>query len=132
MAAPAPGREMDSLPTPAAARSPLEIAETLHKTTGTLPALVRFRTRCGRPACRCAAGEPHGPYWALAWREHGRQRRRYVKPADAPALEAWLAMRRAERAAVRAELAESAALLRALKALYRELDGTGRPGWGRR
>jgi hypothetical protein len=33
--------------------------------------LTTFRRRCGKPACRCAAGEPHeGP--ALTYTEDGR------------------------------------------------------------
>jgi hypothetical protein len=40
--------------------------------------LVRRRVRCGRPACRCRGGPPHGPYWYayLHWR--GRTRTVYI------------------------------------------------------
>jgi hypothetical protein len=41
--------------------------------------LQREWRRCGKPSCRCARGILHGPYWYLRWREHGRQRRRYVR-----------------------------------------------------
>ncbi len=34
--------------------------------------------KCGNPACRCARGEPHGPYAYRHWRENGRQRKVYV------------------------------------------------------
>ncbi len=112
---------MDSLPAPPASPSALEIAETLHK----IPALLTTSTRCGKAGCRCARGERHGPYHALHWREGGRQRRRYVRPDDLAAVRAVVARRRAERAAMRAELAESASLLLALKALSRELDRGG-------
>ena len=111
-------REMDSLPAPAASVAALEIAETLYK----IPALLTTYTRCGKAGCRCGRGELHGPYHALHWREGGRQRRRYVRPADLEAVRAAVARRRAERAVLRAELAESASLLRALKTLYRDLD----------
>lgn len=119
---------MDSLPTPPAARPPLEVCETFPKTFGL--ALVEHGTRCGKPGCRCARGETH-PTAYLRWREDGRQRRRYVRRADLPAVRAAMARRRSEHAAIRAELAESAAILRALKALYRDLDGCGMPrgGW---
>ena len=37
--------------------------------------------RCGKPTCRCARGEPHGPYVYHYWYEHGRRRKAYV-PRD--------------------------------------------------
>ena len=40
------------------------------------------RVRCGRPNCHCTTGPGHGPYWYRRWRDGGRQRRQYVKPAD--------------------------------------------------
>lgn len=49
--------------------------------------------RCGKPRCRCARGELHGPYYALFTRQGGRLRKRYVRLVDAPALmqkcDAW-------------------------------------------
>ena len=47
--------------------------------------------RCGKAACRCARGDLHGPYWSLFWREGGRRRRRYVRPADLERVRAALA-----------------------------------------
>ena len=113
--------KMDSLPTPTAPASALEIAETLHK----IPALLETWTRCGKANCRCARGELHGPYHALHWREGALQRRRYVRPADLAGVRSTVERRRTERAMLRAERAEAASLLRALKALYRELDRGG-------
>lgn len=55
---------------------------------GTLQAEYR---RCGKPSCRCARGARHGPYVYLRWREGGRQRRRYVRAADADGNRAALA-----------------------------------------
>ena len=79
----------------------LDFAETFHKTA----ALVSYRVRCGKPTCRCAAGEGHGPYWFLRWREGARQRRRYVKAADVDAVRAVVERRRAgDRAARLARL----------------------------
>jgi hypothetical protein len=38
--------------------------------------------RCGKPGCRCAHGEPHGPYTYLSLpREGGRSRLLYVPAA---------------------------------------------------
>lgn len=42
--------------------------------------------RCGKPGCRCARGDLHGPYYYLFWRAGGRLRKRYLKAAEvAPA-----------------------------------------------
>lgn len=35
--------------------------------------------RCGKPTCRCANGEPHGPYYYRHQRVCGRQVKTYVK-----------------------------------------------------
>ncbi|WP_190813996.1 DUF6788 family protein [Saccharopolyspora pogona] len=40
--------------------------------------LVEQTRRCGKPDCRCAAGEPHGPYAYFAPKTAGRGRLRYV------------------------------------------------------
>ena len=76
--------------------------------------------RCGKPSCRCARGELHGPYWYRRWREGGRQRREYVKAADAESAQASLdEWRRLHPPAyqVRQELAELRRLLRLLDRL---------------
>jgi len=43
--------------------------------------LVEQTRRCGKPGCRCASGEPHGPYAYFAPRTAGRGRLRYVPAA---------------------------------------------------
>jgi hypothetical protein len=40
--------------------------------------LVEQTRRCGKAGCRCAEGEPHGPYAYFAPRTRGRGRLRYV------------------------------------------------------
>jgi DNA-binding FrmR family transcriptional regulator len=40
--------------------------------------LVQQTRRCGKPGCRCAEGDPHGPYAYFAPRTQGRGRLRYV------------------------------------------------------
>lgn len=70
-----------------------EVAETFPK----IPALVVQSTRCGKVRCRCQAGNPHGPYHYLRWREGTVQRRRYVRAVDVPAVRAILEKRRDER-----------------------------------
>lgn len=34
--------------------------------------------RCGKKGCKCAKGEPHGPYWYAYWSEGGKTRSEYV------------------------------------------------------
>ena len=68
--------------------------------------LVEQSRRCGRPDCRCAAGEPHGPYAYFAARPAGRGRLRYVPTELVAAVRARL--RRGEQ--VQAVLAEISAI----------------------
>jgi hypothetical protein len=42
--------------------------------------------RCGRPGCRCARGELHGPYLYLALYSEGRSRSLYVPGGQAQAV----------------------------------------------
>jgi hypothetical protein len=61
---------------------------------GPLPGvLLANKVRCGKPNCRCASGQLHGPYFYRRWREGTRQRRRYVPQCDVPrltaAIEEW-------------------------------------------
>jgi hypothetical protein len=48
--------------------------------------LAEQSRRCGRPGCRCADGEPHGPYAYFTPRPDGRGRARYVPAALAEAV----------------------------------------------
>jgi len=98
--------------------SALEFAETFHKT----PALVRYRVRCGKPACRCATGDGHGPYWFLRWRDGATQRRRYVRQDDEAAVRAVIAQRRRDDRAARLAAAFAADDLRRLRAWLRDLE----------
>ena len=43
--------------------------------------LVEQNRRCGKAGCRCAEGEPHGPYVYFAPKTAGRGRLRYVPAA---------------------------------------------------
>jgi hypothetical protein len=43
--------------------------------------LVSQSRRCGKPGCRCAGGEEHGPYTYLSARVGGVARLRYVPAA---------------------------------------------------
>lgn len=52
------------------------IAATRHS------ALCAQLVRCGKAGCRCAAGELHGPYHYLFWREGRGLKKLYVRRAD--------------------------------------------------
>jgi hypothetical protein len=65
--------------------------------------LTEQSRRCGKPGCRCADGEPHGPYAYFTPRPAGRGRARYVPAALADAVRRCL-QRGAEVEAVLAEI----------------------------
>jgi hypothetical protein len=50
--------------------------------------------RCGKPACRCAGGERHDPFFRRVWREDGRTRHAYIRLADVPDVMARCALHR--------------------------------------
>jgi hypothetical protein len=65
--------------------------------------LAEQSRRCGRPGCRCADGEPHGPYAYFTPRPGGRSRARYVPAGLADAVRRYL-QRGSEVEAVLAEI----------------------------
>jgi hypothetical protein len=86
-----------------------------------LPGSLQPRyVRCGKPTCRCARGELHGPYWRRFWREGGYQRTQYVRLADLEFTRQAIAERQRERS-IRV-------VTRAVQALERELDALLRLG----
>lgn len=72
--------------------------------------LVEQTRRCGKPGCRCAAGDPHGPYVYFAPKPGDRGRAKYVPASLVAAVRARLARGEqvatvlAEIAAINAEL----------------------------
>ena len=65
--------------------------------------LAEQSRRCGRAGCRCADGQPHGPYAYFTPRPAGRGRARYVSAALAGVVRRYL-QRGAEVEAVLAEI----------------------------
>ena len=100
--------------------SATETAETLYKT----PALVSHRVRCGKPTCRCATGEGHGPYTFLYWREGQKQHRRYVPAAEVEAVQVIVEARRAAEQAERLVLGQSLETWREIQQWVRDLETT--------
>jgi hypothetical protein len=93
-----------------------ESAQTLPKT---LPGVIRLQwVRCGKPGCRCAAGQLHGPYPYRFWREGARLRKAYVRPAD---LEQVRAACQA-RASLREQLRDGWRQWRRIRDLLREVE----------
>ena len=79
---------------PTTRRAPAANTGHLVRKIDPLPGVLRAEwVRCGKPNCRCARGELHGPYLYRRWREAGRQRRSYVRLAGAAqvveALDEW-------------------------------------------
>jgi hypothetical protein len=85
----------------------------------TLPGTVCAQlVRCGRPGCRCARGSLHGPYFYRLWREGGRVRKEYVRPADLERVRAQCQARRQARR----ELAGWREVWRQMAAEVREVE----------
>ena len=52
--------------------------------------LTEQTRRCGKPGCRCAGGEPHGPYAYFAPKTAARGRLRYVPASLAGVVRRYL------------------------------------------
>lgn len=84
--------------------------------------LITMRRRCGKAACRCAAGQPHeGP--ALSVSLSGRSVTVSLRPADVPAVRAALARYQRQRAALEEQ---ASAGVEALRAGNRRRSAAGR------
>jgi hypothetical protein len=94
-------------------------SDSLPKTP--LPGVVRPQwVRCGRPNCRCARGQLHGPYHYRFWREGSRLKKSYVKRSELEQVRAACEARRPERQRGSAGLQ----LWRQMAALLREVQAT--------
>jgi hypothetical protein len=81
--------------------------------------------RCGRPSCRCAAGERHGPYLYVSVFAGGKTRSVYVPRRWEKEVRRWVANVRAVEADVAAITRLSAAWLRRAAAAGRECSRGG-------
>jgi hypothetical protein len=92
------------------------VPETLPKP---LPGVVCPQwVRCGRPRCGCSrGGRLHGPYQYRFWREGGRLRKAYVRPADLEHVRARCEARRQARQEIRAAWDDWRRLAAALRGL---------------
>ena len=102
------------------------------KTGQTLPKMLLGAVcvqwvRCGKPNCRCARGELHGPYYYRFWRENGKLRKVYVKPGDLAEVQEACEARRRERRELRAAMQK----FRDLLSIIRRIESDERLGRNR-
>ena len=102
-----------------------ETAETksqnpLHKMEPLPGAVCAQYMRCGKPNCRCANGDLHGPYHCFFYRINGRLIKRYVRKADAPLMMARCLAYRIEQQERRELVKFSDACMRRMRAFLRE------------
>jgi hypothetical protein len=98
--------------------SVIEFAKTCHK----IPALLSYRTRCGKPTCHCATGLGHGPYWYLRWRgRNGTHHHRYVRAGALDEVRQILTKRRIECQAARRAAFAARLWLRSNSRILREM-----------
>jgi hypothetical protein len=110
---------LETLPK-ASGRARTDNPELLPKT---LPGAVCAQlVRCGRPNCRCAHGDLHGPYWYHFHREGGRLLKRYVRREDVEAVRAACDRRRDEERQLRALVARGKERWRRLLSALREVE----------
>ena len=74
--------------------------------------LVMRATRCGRPGCKCAKGEKHGPYLYVSVFRGGRTRSVYVPQHLEGEVRRWVESARAVESDVAAITWLNAGLLR--------------------
>lgn len=104
------------------------------KTAKTLPkilpgAVCAQWVKCGKPNCKCAHGELHGPYYYRFWRENGRLRKEYIPLAQVEtvraACEEWRQRKRRANEALN-ELREVRGFLRDVEQELKKLHRGGR------
>lgn len=77
--------------------------------------------RCGKPNCKCARGELHGPYFAHFARRKGKLVKRYVRLSDAEMVAEQCQQARQRRAETRRVIAESKAMYAKIRDFLRSL-----------
>ena len=75
--------------------------------------LVERFVTCGKPTCKCARGERHGPlYYLTVSRPGGRTQGMYIGPAQRAQVQTWVANYRRLKAQLEAISEVNRALLR--------------------
>ena len=60
----------------------IKLENSLPKIEPLRGAVCKQMKRCGKPNCKCAKGELHGPYYYRFFYRGGRQRKKYVKKGE--------------------------------------------------
>ena len=87
-------------------------------------AVIAERKRCGKPSCRCARGELHGPYFYLYRRLGGRLTKTYLRPSEVESARAACAEWRDCQALLLAQRRETMGLFRRMRQILRDMRGT--------
>ena len=88
-----------------------------------LPGTVhRQYVRCGRPECRCADGELHGPYYYRFFWGDGKMRKRYVRPGRLKETTAACKRRQERERNERSRRHANAQLIRDFKSVTRDIE----------
>lgn len=74
--------------------------------------------RCGKSNCKCASGEPHGPYFYHFARIGGKLKKRYLKAFEAEAARTACLSRQVEK---RSELESERQTWKVLRKMREEL-----------
>lgn len=64
--------------------------------------LLAQKIKCGRPNCKCARGDLHGPYFYYVWRLGRYRHKEYVKSHDLAFVRAGIEQHRRRKAEIRA------------------------------
>jgi len=84
-------------------------------------AVIVQMVRCGKPSCKCARGELHGPYFYRYWRHGGRLHKTYVRKNEAAAMKAACDNYRNEQREIRQMILDNEQQWRDMKARLKEL-----------
>lgn len=74
--------------------------------------------KCGKPNCKCASGQHHGPYFAAFWKQNGRIHKRYIRLADVEQMRELSD----EPRQLRRDISKCKSYMRQLRALVREYE----------
>lgn len=94
----------------------------------TLPGAVCAQmVKCGKPTCKCARGELHGPYYYHFVRHNGAMVKRYIRTADVEqkrsACEGWRKREKLRRDVSKLSARNLLKLLRSLRESEAHLAG---------
>jgi len=82
--------------------------------------------RCGKPNCKCAKGELHGPYYVQRWRSSGHKASKYIKKQDVLTAKLAVETYRRQQKQARRELQEALRTLRGFRVGLLDLFSQGR------